>query len=62
MTRSRTWIVRLGVLLVAVELVWLVAANLLLNSALLPALINRKPEKFGVHWESARSWYASRKK
>jgi hypothetical protein len=47
-------------LLVAIEIVWLGAANLLLNSDLLSALINRKPEKFSIHWESARSWYPLR--
>lgn len=53
-------LVRVAKLLIVAEIVWLLAANLLLNSSLAPALINRKPEKFSVAWERAWTWYPAR--
>ncbi|MGI9432404.1 MAG: hypothetical protein ACR2PQ_09335 [Myxococcota bacterium] len=60
MDGRKRWVVRLLGLLVVVEVVWLVGANLLLNSAFAEQLINRKPEKLTVRWESARTWYPAR--
>jgi hypothetical protein len=60
MQHSRTWIVRLVGLLVVVEIVWGIAANVLLNNGVVEALFNRRPEKFSLHWESARTWYPAR--
>lgn len=42
---------------VAVELAWVVGMNLFINSPLLATLINRKPEKMRIQWESARTWW-----
>jgi hypothetical protein len=60
MQRIKTWGVRLVGLVVIVEVAWVVVANLLLNTGLIGALLNREPETFSVHWESARTWYPVR--
>jgi hypothetical protein len=58
MQRSR--IFRLARLLVILEVLWLLVANVALSTGLAAALINRKPEKFSIHWEGARSWFPVR--
>lgn len=42
---------------IASELAWVVGMNLFLNSRLLATMINRKPEKMRIEWESARTWW-----
>ncbi|ASR43522.1 hypothetical protein BEN78_09210 [Xanthomonas citri pv. mangiferaeindicae] len=50
--------VRLGAaLLVALYLLYLIAANVLLNSALGERLVNRKPERYHAQWSWAMSLY-----
>jgi hypothetical protein len=51
--RLRTWIIRVAVTLLVIEVVYVVAANIFLKSDLLPHLINKKPEKMRISWESA---------
>jgi len=46
-----------AVVLVVVELIYLLAANLFLNSPLAERSFNRKPERFHIHWSSAYSLY-----
>ena len=60
MDRRKRWGFRLLGFLVLLEVVWVVGANLLLNSEFIDRQINRKPEKVAVHWESARTWYPAR--
>jgi len=62
MDRRKRWGFRLLGFLVLLEVVWVVGANLLLNSEFIDRQINRKPEKVAVHWESARTWYPARVK
>ncbi len=48
-------IVRVGALvLLALQLAYLLAANLFLNTGLAPLALNRKPEKLDLHWR--RAW------
>ncbi len=49
----RKWAVRIGIALVVFELVYVVAANYFLRTGLLLELINKKPEKTNISWESA---------
>ncbi len=41
-------------------LLYLLAANLFLNTGLAPWAINRKPERFTLHWDHAVSWWPGR--
>lgn len=47
------WAIRLGMALLALELVYVVAGNIFIRSGLLAELINKKPEKTSVTWTSA---------
>ena len=49
----RRWAVRLGIALLAFEVVYVVGANAFLRSGLLLDLINKKPEKMNISWDSA---------
>ena len=53
MTRRRRWLIVLAVTLFLFEGLYLAAANYMLNSDRIFELINRKPEKFWIHWDSA---------
>ena len=46
------WLRRCAVLLVAIALVYLVGANLALNTGMLRPVIAKKPEKLFVEWRS----------
>jgi hypothetical protein len=44
-------------LLVILSALYLVAANVFLNAGFAPGLINRKPDRFTLHWERGMSLY-----
>ncbi|MFT3755504.1 MAG: hypothetical protein QM769_06080 [Pseudoxanthomonas sp.] len=46
-----------GLVLLAVYALYLLAGNLFLNTPLGPGAINRKPEKFQMHWQRGFTWY-----
>jgi hypothetical protein len=48
---------RIGWLLAVAFALYLVAANVFLNAGFAPGLINRKPERFSLHWERGLSLY-----
>lgn len=48
---------RIGWLLAVVFVLYLVAANVFLNAGFAPGLVNRKPERFSLHWERGLSVY-----
>ncbi|MBW8878966.1 MAG: hypothetical protein JF614_28795 [Acidobacteria bacterium] len=50
-----TWLKRLLVALVALAALYLLAANLFLNTPLGPRVVNRRPERFRASWSSAWS-------
>ena len=54
--RLRKWAVGIGVALFVLEVVYVVAANYFLRTDRLQQLINKKPEKTHISWESAASW------
>ena len=49
----RRWAIRAGIALLAFEVIYVVAANAFLRSGLLFDLINKKPEKTSISWDSA---------
>jgi len=52
----RIWAIRAGIALFVFEVFYLVAANYLLRTGLLIELINRKPEKTNISWDSAKTY------
>ncbi len=54
--RVRRWLVGLAIACLALELVYVVAARVLLRGDTLERLINRKPEKFRIEFTGAKSW------
>lgn len=48
---------RIGWFLAIVFALYLLAANVFLNAGFAPGLINRKPERFSMHWERGLSLY-----
>lgn len=46
--------------LLAVYVLYVVAGNLFLNTSIGPSTINRKPEKFQMHWASGSTWWPGR--
>jgi hypothetical protein len=54
--RPTRWLLGAALVLVALELVYLVGANLFLGTALGPRLVNRHPEKRTISWRSGHSW------
>ncbi len=49
----RKWAIRVGIALLVFEVVYFVAANAFLRTGMLSDLINKKPEKTNISWESA---------
>jgi hypothetical protein len=49
----RKWAIRFGVACLVFEVLYVVAANIFLGTDLLPQLINKKPEKTSISWDSA---------
>jgi hypothetical protein len=57
----KTMLLRFLKVVVAIELIYIVIVNLLLQVGLTQDLVNRiRPDKFQVSWESAWSWYPFR--
>ncbi len=54
---SRVTLRRAGLVLLALYLLYLVAANVFLNSAFGEQVINRKPDRYHAHWDWALSAY-----
>jgi len=48
----RRWAIRIGIALLVFEVVYVIAANVFLRTGLLLDLINKKPEKTNISWES----------
>lgn len=48
---------RIGWLLALLFVLYLIAANVFLNAGFAPGLINRKPDRFSLHWERGLSLY-----
>ena len=48
---KRSGLMRLARIVLFVVAIYLVGANVLLNTALLAPLVNRKPERFTLHWD-----------
>jgi hypothetical protein len=48
----RRWAIRFGIALLAIEVLYVVAANAFLRTGLLLDLINKKPEKTSISWDS----------
>ncbi|KQQ73071.1 hypothetical protein ASF73_10475 [Xanthomonas sp. Leaf131] len=46
--------------LIALYASYLLLGNLLLNTPLVPAALNRKPDKFAMHWGPAVTWWPGR--
>lgn len=55
--RHRRWLRRIGWTLLACYLGYLALGNVYLNTALAPWSINRKPEKFAMHWGRGLTWW-----
>ena len=49
----RKWAIRIGIAALVFEVFYLVAANAFLRTGLLTDLINKKPEKMNITWDSA---------
>ena len=49
----RRWAIRLGIAVLVFEVFYLIAGNVLLRTGLLTNLINKKPEKTKITWQSA---------
>ena len=54
------WLCRGLIALVATYAVYLVAGNVFLNTALGEKALNRKPDRFQMHWASGRTWWPGR--
>lgn len=58
MKRITTWLFRLLILLIALQVVYLVVANIALNQAFVKDKINQiRPERFQIEWEQLRSYF-----
>ncbi len=55
-----TWVRRIVILLLGIEVGWLIIAHLFLNTPLGPWAINRKPEKYTVSWERVLTPYPAK--
>jgi hypothetical protein len=55
--RWRRWLIGAAVTCLALELVYVVAAHLLLRGDTLSRLISKKPEKFRIEWTAAKSYF-----
>ena len=56
-SRWLRWLWRVLLALVGLYALYLVAGNLFLNTPIGPSTINRKPEKFQMHWDSGSTWW-----
>lgn len=53
----RRWALRIALGLLAFYGLYLLAANIFINSRLGEQAVNRKPEKFQMHWDGGHSWW-----
>ena len=51
------WLWRVLLAVAGLYVLYLVAGNLFLNTSIGPSTINRKPEKFQMHWDSGSTWW-----
>src|SRR3954465_408260 len=51
----RRWLKRLALILLALAVLYLLAANLFLNTPLVSWVVNRRPQRFRASWSSAWS-------
>lgn len=58
--RLRRIVVLLGCVLLALYLLYLLAGNVFLNTAIGPSTVNRKPAAFQMHWGSGWTWWPGR--
>lgn len=58
--RLPAWLRRALVAVVALYALYLIAGNLFLNTSWGESAINRKPDRFQMHWESGRTWWPGR--
>ena len=54
------WLWRMLLAVIGVYALYLVAGNLFLNTSIGPSTINRKPDKFQMHWHSGSTWWPGR--
>jgi hypothetical protein len=59
-TQGRRWLTRALIALVATYALYLVAGNVFLNTALGEYTVNRKPDRFRMHWASGHTWWPGR--
>ena len=59
-SRLPKWLFGAFLAFVALELLYLLAANIALNTGLVSRIVNRKPEKYQVHWDWAWSPWPGR--
>jgi hypothetical protein len=52
----RRWAIRVGIALLVFEAFYVIAANIFIKTDLLVDLINKKPEKTSISWESATTY------
>ena len=55
--RHGRWAWRVLFATVGVYVLYLFAGNVFLNTSLGPWAVNRKPEKFEIHWASGSTWW-----
>ncbi|SKC73676.1 hypothetical protein [Pseudoxanthomonas indica] len=53
----RRWALRIALGLLVFYGVYLLAANIFINSRIGEQVVNRKPEKFQMHWDGGHSWW-----
>ena len=58
--RALRWTWRALLAPLVLYVLYLVAGNLFLNTSLGQSAVNRKPEKFQMHWSSASTWWPGR--
>jgi hypothetical protein len=55
--RLRSWAIRLGIIILILEVIYVVAANTIIRTGLLPLIVNIKPEKTSIGWDSASTYF-----
>lgn len=59
-TKGRRWLTRVAIALAAAYALYLVAGHVFLNTALGEKALNRKPDRFQMHWTSGHTWWPGR--
>lgn len=54
--RVRSWTIRIAIALLVFEVFYVVAANIFIGTDLFSRVINKKPEKTSISWQSARTY------